>query len=260
VYQGSWFYFRGIKRFGLRGIYSMYIKAPVRGENYTILQALLSLDMWIIFMGGICGIGEALTGHRNMGEIGDALGFSPVDVSTFMSLISIWNFLGRVVAGFLSEFLLKKYNFPRPLILTIVLAISCVGHLFISFSILGSLYVASIVIGFCFRAQWPMIFSIISELFGLKHYSTLYNLVGSASPLGTYILSVRVAGYLYDFEAKKKQNMALDLIRASSPVSAPHHNELMCIGVSCFSETFIIMDHSVYCGFYHLWVACDENQ
>lgn len=229
------------KRLGLRGIYSVYIKAPVRGENYTILQALLSLDMWILFLGAICGIGAALTAIDNMGQIGAALGFSPVDVSTFVSLISIWNFLGRVVAGFLSEFLLKKYNFPRPLILTTVLAISCVGHLFIAFAIPGSLYVASIVIGFCFGAQWPVIFAIISELFGLKHYSTLYNLVGSASPLGTYILSVRVAGNLYDFEAKKKQNLTLDLIRASSPVPAPHRSELTCIGVSCFRETFIIM-------------------
>lgn len=231
------------KKLGLRGIHTKYIKAPVRGENYTILQALLSLDMWILFLGAICGIGAALTAIDNMGQIGSALGFSPVDVSTFVSLVSIWNFLGRVVAGFFSEFLLKNYSFPRPLILTTVLAISCVGHLFIAFAIPGSLYVASIVIGFCFGAQWPVIFAIISELFGLKHYSTFYNLVGSASPLGTYILSVRVAGYLYDLEARKQQaHSALDLtIKASSPASAPHRNELTCTGVSCFRETFIIM-------------------
>lgn len=230
------------KEHGLRGIYSKYIKAPARGENYSILQGLLNLDMWILFMGSICGIGAALTAIDNMGQIGAALGFTPVDVSTFVSLISIWNFLGRVVAGFLSEFLLKKYSFPRPLILTSVLAISSIGHLFIAFAVPGALYVASIVIGFCFGAQWPVIFAIISEVFGLEHYSTFYNLVGSASPIGTYFLSVRVAGYLYDLEATKQQhNLAHDLIRASSPSSAPHQSELTCIGVSCFRETFIIM-------------------
>ena len=228
------------RKLGLRGIYTKYIKAPVRGENYTILQALLSLDMWILFLGSVCGIGAAITAIDNMGQIGSALGFSAVDVSTFVSLVSIWNFLGRVVAGFFSEFLLKNYSFPRPLILTTVLAISCVGHLFIAFAIPGSLYVASIVIGFCFGAQWPVIFAIISELFGVKHYPTFYNLVGSVSP--------------YDLEARKQQQSALDLtVKASSLASAPHQNELTCTGVSCFRETFIIMDivsalGSVICG------------
>jgi hypothetical protein len=77
--------------------------------------------MWIICMGVICGIGETLRVIDNMGQIGDALGFSLVDVSTFVSLISIWNFLARVVVGFLSKFLLKYYNFPKPLILTTIL-------------------------------------------------------------------------------------------------------------------------------------------
>ena len=145
--------------------------------------------MWIICMGVICGIWETLSLIDNMGQIVDALGFSLVDLNTFSSLISIWNFLARVVVGFLSKFLLKYYNFPKPLILTTILVISCVGHLFIAFPIPSSLYVASIVIGLCFEAQMPMIFSIIFELFGLKHYSTLYDLVGSAKPLETYIFT-----------------------------------------------------------------------
>ncbi|GLJ16548.1 hypothetical protein SUGI_0283150 [Cryptomeria japonica] len=211
---------------------------PKRGDDFTIPQAMVSLDMWILFIASTCGIGAALTAVDNMGQIGHALGFSLVDVSTFVSLISIWNFLGRVTSGFCSELLLQKFSLPRPVILTFVLSLACIGHLFIAFALPGSLYVASVVLGFSFGAQWPVIFAMISELFGLKYYSTLYNLVGSASPLGTYLLSVRVAGYLYDVEAIKQNKIAEG---SSAQAPAPHGNDLLCTGVSCFRLTFIIM-------------------
>eukprot|EP01018_Ginkgo_biloba_P023338 Gb_01156 [translate_table: standard] len=221
-------------------------KGPNRGDDFSIPQALLSLDMWILFIATICGIGSALTAIDNMGQIGNALGFSPIDISTFVSLISIWNFLGRVVSGFSSEIFLQKYNFPRPALLSFVLAVSCVGHLFIAFAVPGSLYMASVILGFCFGAQWPLIFAMISELFGLKHYSTLYNLAGSASPLGSYLFSVRVAGYLYDKEARNQNEHLSILSKAMGSPSAahapaPHHSGLMCTGVRCFRLTFIIM-------------------
>ncbi|KDO47545.1 hypothetical protein CISIN_1g040453mg [Citrus sinensis] len=177
---------------------------PDRGEDYTILQALFSLDMLILFFATICGVGGTLTAIDNLGQIGGSLGYPKKSISTFVSLVSIWNYLGRVVSGFVSEIFLAKYKFPRPLMLTIILLLSCIGHLLIAFNVPGGLYVASIIIGFCFGAQWPLVFAIISELFGLKYYSTLYNFGGAASPLGSYLLNVRVAGHLYDKEAKRQ--------------------------------------------------------
>ncbi|KAK4353615.1 hypothetical protein RND71_025809 [Anisodus tanguticus] len=174
-------------------------RAPDRGEDYTILQTLFSIDMLILFFATICGVGGTLTAIDNLGQtqIGTSLGYTKTSISTFVSLVSIWNYLGRVVSGFLSEHFLSKYKFPRPLILTITLVISCLGHLLIAFNVPGGLYVASIVIGFCFGAQWPLLYAIISELFGLKYYSTLYNFGSVASPIGSYLLNVRVAGHLY---------------------------------------------------------------
>ncbi|KAE8674635.1 Actin-related protein 2/3 complex subunit 1B, putative isoform 1 [Hibiscus syriacus] len=67
----------------------------------------------------------------------------------------------------------------------------------------GYLYAASIIIGFSFGAQLPLIFAIISELFGLKYYSTLFNCGQLLSPLGSYIFNVRLTGVLYDREAIK---------------------------------------------------------
>eukprot|EP00250_Pteridium_aquilinum_P014825 c22223_g1_i1 orf=332-2272(+) len=218
-------------------------KWPHRGEDFTIPQALLSLDMWILFISLTCGVGSTLTAIDNMGQIGESLGYSKVSISTFVSLISIWNFLGRVMSGFISEILLRRYCFPRTLMLTIVLGLACVGHILIAFPAPNTLYIASIMVGLCFGAQWPLLFAIISELFGLKYYATLYNVGGVASPLGSYLLNVRVAGYLYDREALR-QNAALLLAGAEgavAPAPAVVHGDLKCMGPQCFRLTFLIM-------------------
>lgn len=208
-------------------------RPPARGEDFTILQALFSLDMLILFFATICGVGGTLTAIDNLGQIGGSLGYPNKSISTFVSLVSIWNYLGRVVSGFLSEHFLKKYKFPRPLMLTLTLALSCVGHLLIAFNVKNGLYVASVIIGFCFGAQWPLLFAIISELFGLKYYSTLYNFGSVASPIGSYILNVRVTGHLYDREANKQ-------LIASGRRRLPGE-DLKCHGSECFRLSFIII-------------------
>ncbi|KAL1189037.1 Protein NUCLEAR FUSION DEFECTIVE 4 [Cardamine amara subsp. amara] len=206
---------------------------PERGDDYTILQALFSVDMLILFLATICGVGGTLTAIDNLGQIGRSLGYPKKSISTFVSLVSIWNYFGRVVSGVVSEIFLIKYKFPRPLMLTMILFLSCAGHLLIAFNLPGGLYIASVIIGFCFGAQWPLLFAIISEIFGLKYYSTLYNFGSVASPIGSYLLNVRVAGYLYDVEADK-QNQASGIIRMKG-------QDLKCVGTSCFKLSFIII-------------------
>ncbi|XAR72142.1 hypothetical protein NMG60_11018678 [Bertholletia excelsa] len=213
---------------------------PNRGDDYTILQALFSIDMLILFFATTCGIGGTLTAIDNLGQIGTSLGYPTPTISTFVSLVSIWNYLGRVVAGFVSEIFLNKYKLPRPLMLTMTLFVSCIGHLLIAFNVPNSLYAASVIIGFCFGAQWPLLFAIISEIFGLKYYSTLYNFGSVASPVGLYILNVRVTGHLYDKEATK-QMKALGLRRKEG-------EELACVGVECFKLAFLIITAATLLG------------
>ncbi|CAL9007690.1 unnamed protein product [Prunus brigantina] len=215
-------------------------RPPDRGEDYTILQALFSIDMLILFMACICGVGGTLTAIDNLGQIGTSFGYPKRSASTFVSLVSIWNYLGRVMSGFGSEILLKRYKFPRPLMLTLTLLLSCVGHLLIAFNVPNGLYVASIIIGFCFGAQWPLLFAIISELFGLKYYSTLYNFGSSASPVGLYLLNVKLTGHLYDKEAKK-QLAASGLVRKAG-------EELNCAGGECFKLAFIVIAAATFFG------------
>ncbi|CAN4119409.1 unnamed protein product [Withania somnifera] len=218
----------------------IFLNKPARGEDYSILQALLSTDMLILFVATFCGLGTSLTAVDNLGQIGESLGYPTTTIKSFVSLLSIWNFFGRTFSGFVSEALLVKYKFPRTLMMTLVLLLSCIGLLLIAFPFPGSVYVASVIIGFSFGAQLPLLFSIISELFGLKYYSTLFNCGQLASPLGSYILNVKVTGPLYDRQALK------DL--AKKGLTRSSVKELTCIGNQCYRQAFIILASVAFFG------------
>ncbi|CAI9268424.1 unnamed protein product [Lactuca saligna] len=211
----------------------IFLNKPERGEDYSILQALVSTDMTILYVATFCGLGTSFTAVDNLGQIGESLGYPRKSISTFVSLLSIWNYFGRIFAGFVSEHLLVTYKFPRPLMMTLVLLLSCMGHLLIAFPFTGSVYIASIIIGFSFGAQLPLLFAIVSELFGLKHFTTLFNCAQLGSPLGSYVLNVRVTGPMYDREAMKVlERRGLD----RSVVK-----ELVCIGKQCYRRSFMVL-------------------
>ncbi|PVH34593.1 hypothetical protein PAHAL_8G255700 [Panicum hallii] len=223
---------------GLTSFLRHTFNPPAHGEDYSIPQALVSVDMLILFVAITCGAGGTLTAIDNMGQIGQSLGYPPKSVDAFVSLISVWNYAGRVAAGYASEALLSRYRFPRPLALTAVLLASCAGHLLITLGVPRALYAASVLTGFCFGAQWPLLYAIISELFGLRRYPTLYNLGAVASPVGAYLLNVRVAGRLYDAEAARQHGGALP----------PAGGDRTCLGVECFRRSFLIITAATAAG------------
>jgi hypothetical protein len=216
----------------LGGCVRTMFRPPARGEDYTILQALVSVDMLVLFVATTCGMGGTLTAIDNMGQIGESLGYPAKSVNTFVSLVSIWNYAGRVAAGYASEAALARHRVPRPLLLTGVLLLACAGHALIALGAPRSLYAASVVVGFCFGAQWPLVFAIVSELFGLRRFSTLHNLGGLASPVGSYILNVRVAGRLYDAAAARQRG----------------GSGRVCLGVECYRRSFLIITAATAAG------------
>ncbi|KAL9230782.1 hypothetical protein vseg_006088 [Gypsophila vaccaria] len=213
--------------------YKNVFTPPASGEDHTILQAIFSFDMIILFLTTFCGLGGKLAILNNLGQIGASLGYSKKSLRTIVSLISVWQYLGRELGGLISETLLTKYKLPRPLCLTFILLLSCTGHLLIAFDTPHGLYIASVMLGFCFGAEWTYFFTIISELFGLKYYATLYNVGSLAAPLGSYIFNVKVAGHLYDREGLR-QLVAFGLTRKAE-------QELVCMGVKCYQLACIII-------------------
>lgn len=69
------------------------------------------------------------------------------------------------------------------------------------------------IIGFSYSVQLTLLFIILSELFGLNYYSTLFNCGQLASHVGSYVLNVRIVGKLYDREAQKQLGATRSTVR-----------------------------------------------
>lgn len=76
-------------------------RRPHRGEDFTLMEALIKADFWLMFFSLLLGSGSGLTVIDNLGQMSQSLGYDNTHV--FVSMISIWNFLGRIGGGYFSE-------------------------------------------------------------------------------------------------------------------------------------------------------------
>ncbi|XP_031280139.1 protein NUCLEAR FUSION DEFECTIVE 4-like [Pistacia vera] len=205
-------------------------RRPNLGEEHTISEALKTVDFWILFVSFLCGVGTGLAVMNNMGQIGLALGYA--DVSIFVSLTSIWGFFGRIISGSVSEYFIKKAGTPRPLWNAASQIIMAVGYILMALAVPGSLYIGSIVVGICYGVRLAITVPTASELFGLKYYGLIYNILVLNLPLGSFLFSGLLAGYLYDAQA--------------TPTPGGGNT---CVGAHCYGLVFIIMSIACLVGF-----------
>ncbi|KFK30131.1 hypothetical protein AALP_AA7G221100 [Arabis alpina] len=197
-------------------------KKPVLGEEHTIMEAVSTIDFWVLFVSFLCGVGTGLAVMNNMGQIGLALGYT--DVSIFVSMMSIWGFFGRILSGTISEHFIKKSGTPRPLWNAASQIIMAVGYLLMALAMPGSLYIGSVVVGVCYGVRLAITVPTASELFGLKYYGLIYNILVLNLPLGSFLFSGLLAGLLYDAEA--------------TPTPGGGNT---CVGAHCYRLVFIVM-------------------
>ncbi|KAH0691730.1 hypothetical protein KY290_019921 [Solanum tuberosum] len=175
-------------------------------EQKNLWQAMCTIDFWLLFVAMICGMGSGLATINNISQIGESLGYTTLARSTLVSLWSIWNFLGRLGAGYVSDIFLLRRGWPRPLFMVFTLAAMTGGHVIIASGFPGNLYVGSLLVGICYGSQWSLMPTISKEIFGVVHMGTIFNTIAIASPVGSYVLSVRVIGYIYDKEGSGEGN------------------------------------------------------
>ncbi|KAL2622999.1 hypothetical protein R1flu_003204 [Riccia fluitans] len=210
-------------------------RGPRRGQDFTLSQALIKADFWLLFLATVCGAGSGITAVDNLGQMGESQGYQNAHI--FVSLISIWSFLGRLGSGYASEIVARDYAAPRPILLACAQAMMAVGHFLFAMAWPGSLYISSLLVGFGYGCHWAIVPATASEIFGLKNFGALYNVLTTAIPTGSLIFSGLIAGPIYDAEAEKQRAGALGayargLVKDESPV---------CEGAVCFQLTFFIM-------------------
>ncbi|KAH9317788.1 hypothetical protein KI387_019557 [Taxus chinensis] len=210
-------------------------RKPRIGEDHTIFEAMQKFDFWLLFLAFLCGVGTGMAVINNMGQIGLAMGY--VDVSVFVSLISIWGFFGRIGAGSVSEHFIRKAGVPRPVWMAASQVVMIAGYLIMAAGMQGSLYIGSIVVGICYGVRLSISVPTASELFGLKYYGLIYNFLILNLPIGSFLFSGLLAGILYDMEASEGDNRTV------------LENGKTCVGGHCYRLVFLVMAGVCLLGF-----------
>ncbi|XP_061357627.1 protein NUCLEAR FUSION DEFECTIVE 4-like [Gastrolobium bilobum] len=212
---------------------------PHRGEDFTLTQALVKADFWIMFFSLVLGAGSGLTIINNMGQVCQSLGDDNINV--YVSVISISNFLGRVGGGYFSEVIVRNFGYPRLVALAVIQAVMSLGLSYYALGLVGQVYVVAISMGFGYGAHWSIALAAASELFGLKNFGSLYNFLTMASPAGSLFLSGFVASTIYDYYAEQQAKHRMQTYRASVNFAMPYVTEnnelLLCKGNICYSLT-----------------------
>lgn len=114
-----------------------------------------------------------------------------------------------------------------------------VGYILMATAMPGSLYIGSVVVGICYGVRLSVTVPTASELFGLKYYGLIYNILILNLPIGSFLFSGLLAGILYDMEA--------------TPTEGGGNT---CIGGHCYRIVFLVMASACAIGFVlDIWLA-----
>jgi len=148
--------------------------------------------------------------------------FINYDLSIILCLFFLTNFL-----------VIRKSGTPRPLWNAISQILMAVGYILLALAMPGSLYIGSIIVGICYGVRLAVTVPTASELFGLKYYGLIYNILILNLPLGSFLFSGLLAGILYDMEATTTEG-----------------GGNTCVGGHCYRLVFVVMAGACVVGFF----------
>mmetsp|Transcript_28067 Transcript_28067/g.97108 ORF Transcript_28067/g.97108 Transcript_28067/m.97108 type:complete len:549 (-) Transcript_28067:76-1722(-) len=187
-------------------------------------QSLTDPNFYLIFLAVMCGTGAGLMVINNLGQMVESLGGGKGSQDVFVTLLSVFNCGGRVLAGFLSD----KYS--RTVIRPLWLALAVLGmgasQVLLVFSPLDLFYVAIPLVGLFYGSFWSLLPTIIADIWGTKAFGKIYSLASLAPGFGSILMAQQLAGRIYD-----------------SHYNVPGTKE--CTGHVCFQLTHILL--AIFC-------------
>ncbi|KAI5060283.1 hypothetical protein GOP47_0024703 [Adiantum capillus-veneris] len=194
-------------------------------DHQSLSKAFRNINFWLLVFSIFFSMGSGTTAFNNLAQMAEAQGYENTEV--FVSMCNIWNFMGHLVGGYVSEVSTRNYGHPRTLVLAVAQVIMATGHILFATALPKTIYVAVFLVAAGYGVEWAVFPTALSELFGLQNFGILYNFVTMASPAGSLIYSTFIAGPLYDQQAREQGSST-------------------CEGTACFETTFFIM--AAVCG------------
>mmetsp|Transcript_36624 Transcript_36624/g.57180 ORF Transcript_36624/g.57180 Transcript_36624/m.57180 type:complete len:563 (-) Transcript_36624:1138-2826(-) len=163
-------------------------------DNLTILQALQTTRFWVLYTMFFCGAGTGLVVINNVPQIAESLGLSTS--AYFVSLIGIFNCIGRAVAGLFSDRVRDAVG--RPTLLCA--ALGCLGLTAFLFAAgrPALAYPCFVLTGFFYGALFSLMSALAADAFGPAHVAANYGALDLAPACGSFFFATYVVGLFYD--------------------------------------------------------------
>ncbi|KAJ3129221.1 hypothetical protein HK098_002205 [Nowakowskiella sp. JEL0407] len=188
------------------------------------------VDAWflVIFMGCLTGIG--LMHINNVGAIILSLFPAPLTSSDpkvqaaqnlHVTMISICNFLGRLVSGYLSDFCWRTYKLQRiywSFVASGLLFLACLRGLYCNS--IEELFTVTVLIGLGYGVVWTTVPVLVGEFFGSKRFAFHWGSMTLIPAFGGQLMSLYF-GLVYDAHRDKQDP------------------SLPCRGGECFTDSYL---------------------
>lgn len=188
------------------------VSVSVIGEEYNLWRAMLTWDFWLIFYTHFAVIGAGITLLNNLteiviskeypvhqGEVFESAAKLPHAkyATTFVIMFSVFNTIGRLAFGLLSDKFMTKMS--RPAWLVVVTFIMALTQVYYFAGTIPMLFGAVVLHGLAYGGAFALVPTLTVEIFGMKYFGANYGFIGIAPAVGSELVATLLAGKLNDY-------------------------------------------------------------
>ncbi|CAE8638865.1 unnamed protein product [Polarella glacialis] len=193
--------------------------------DMSFFQTVTSMNFYLLFVSLVACQGGGLLMIGNALQILDSFSGEDLDQTSFVSTMSIFNSLGRLLIGLGSEKYAAHLN--RPWFLVISASILCVSYTLLVTAGSAVLWPAAAGVSFGYGSLWGVQAPLAQELFGPSDFAMKYTSICLAALAGSFIFSTMLAGKMFDEESER--------LGTVNGLGQP-----TCLQTSCFNTSFLV--------------------
>lgn len=145
-----------------------------------------------------------------------------------VSTLSVGNFAGRILIGLISDFARTKFHLPRAYSLCIVSSLFIISQAFaIGISSVGTLWMATAILGFAYGSLFGGLPAIAIDWFGLGHLSENLGYLSLAPLVGGNVFSIIFGRNLDAHTPRENTNTTIGVTRAMSTAGRAIHRDVL---------------------------------
>jgi len=173
----------------------------VEVSETSVIQDMMGPSFLLQSMTCLIAWGSGFMLINNLGQIATIVRLSNDNKEVYVSIVSVSNCIGRILAGVVSDEL-KKRGYRRSSVFGVAVLLMSFSMLTLSVSTPSTFFIAAISCGMVFGGLNALNPAVLGELFHLDKLPTLYASTGISICFGSYIFATKLFSEVYEAHAE----------------------------------------------------------